>query len=175
MRTAKFGKTGPEVPVIGQGTWFIEQARHDDAVSSLRLGLDLGLNHIDTAEMYGDGAAEEVVDVEDAVGEHRRPIVGAREHPSVPVDGHGLLDERAVAAARLNAATIASLAAGVPVRLLRNDVDEVYERARVVRNIVEPDDDVPTLAEVREILDTPIESENEAGEAESEGAPPGAG
>jgi diketogulonate reductase-like aldo/keto reductase len=61
MRTATFGKTGPEVPVIGQGTWFIEQARHDDAVSSLRLGLDLGLTHIDTAEMYGDGAAEEVV------------------------------------------------------------------------------------------------------------------
>ena len=61
MRTAKFGKTGPEVPVIGQGTWFIEQARHDDAVSSLHLGLDLGLTHIDTAEMYGDGAAEEVV------------------------------------------------------------------------------------------------------------------
>ena len=61
MRTATFGKNGPAVPVIGQGTWFIEQARHDDAVSSLRLGLDLGLNHIDTAEMYGDGAAEEVV------------------------------------------------------------------------------------------------------------------
>ena len=61
MRTATFGKNGPAVPVIGQGTWFIEQARHDDAVSSLRLGLDLGLTHIDTAEMYGDGAAEEVV------------------------------------------------------------------------------------------------------------------
>jgi L,D-transpeptidase ErfK/SrfK len=107
--------------------------------------------------------------------EAHRPLeddaVTAEEHLDNVFGGMaGLLDERAVAAARLNAATIASLAAGVPVRLLRNDVDEVYERARVVRNIVEPDDDVPTLAEVREILDTPIESENEAGEAESEDA-----
>ncbi len=61
MRTAPFGKSGPAVPVIGQGTWYIDEGRHDDAVAALRHGLDLGLTHIDTAEMYGSGAAEEVV------------------------------------------------------------------------------------------------------------------
>ena len=49
-----------EVPAIGQGTWNIEK---DGAsgVTALRRGLDLGLTHIDTAEMYGEGAAERVV------------------------------------------------------------------------------------------------------------------
>jgi diketogulonate reductase-like aldo/keto reductase len=61
MRTATFGKEGPAVPVIGQGTWYIDEARHDDAVKALQHGLDLGLTHIDTAEMYGSGAAEEVI------------------------------------------------------------------------------------------------------------------
>ncbi|MBI1792460.1 MAG: aldo/keto reductase [Acidobacteria bacterium] len=53
-----FGWTGVEVPVVGQGTWMIESGRR--AVESLRLGIDLGLTHIDTAEMYGNGRAEEV-------------------------------------------------------------------------------------------------------------------
>jgi diketogulonate reductase-like aldo/keto reductase len=53
-----FGWTGVQVPVAGQGTWMIE---HDaQAVEALRLGLDLGLTHIDTAEMYGSGRAEEI-------------------------------------------------------------------------------------------------------------------
>ncbi|MBU2532679.1 MAG: aldo/keto reductase [Alphaproteobacteria bacterium] len=61
MRTVKFGMGGPEVSVIGQGTWYIEQARRADAVAALRRGVELGLTHIDTAEMYGNGAAEEFV------------------------------------------------------------------------------------------------------------------
>lgn len=42
------------VPVIGQGTWYIDEAHRPTAVSTLRRGLDLGMTHIDTAEMYGD-------------------------------------------------------------------------------------------------------------------------
>jgi diketogulonate reductase-like aldo/keto reductase len=58
----KFGWTGVEVPVIGQGTWMIEGSRvaEQRAIQSLRLGLDLGMAHIDTAEMYGSGRAEEL-------------------------------------------------------------------------------------------------------------------
>ncbi|QWG11876.1 aldo/keto reductase [Bradyrhizobium sediminis] len=59
MRTEKFGGTGPEVPVIGQGTWYIDQGDRKRAVAALRHGLDLGMTHIDTAEMYGE--AEPVV------------------------------------------------------------------------------------------------------------------
>jgi diketogulonate reductase-like aldo/keto reductase len=47
--------------VIGQGTWYLDDADHDDAVAALERGLDLCMNHIDTAEMYGSGAAEELV------------------------------------------------------------------------------------------------------------------
>lgn len=61
MRTAPFGSRGPQVPVIGLGTWYIEQAPRAQAVAALRRGLDAGLTHIDTAEMYGSGASEEVV------------------------------------------------------------------------------------------------------------------
>ena len=52
-----------EVPLIGQGTWMIEGSpeQEEQAVAALRAGIDLGLTHIDTAEMYGDGRAELLV------------------------------------------------------------------------------------------------------------------
>ena len=58
-----FGFTGVEAPVIGQGTWNIEGSKERErrAVEALSTGLDLGLTHIDTAEMYGNGRAEELV------------------------------------------------------------------------------------------------------------------
>src|SRR3989442_8702594 len=63
MITRLFGATGVAVPVVGQGTWHMGESRRAerDEVAALRLGLDLGLTHIDTAEMYGDGGAERVV------------------------------------------------------------------------------------------------------------------
>lgn len=57
----RFGAIGREVPVIGQGTWRSEESAKRDTIAALRLGLDLGMSHIDTAEMYGSGEAEEVV------------------------------------------------------------------------------------------------------------------
>ncbi len=65
LLSGKFGWTGLDVPVIGMGTWMIEGRRSKDAerkaIESLRLGLQLGMKHIDTAEMYGNGRAEELV------------------------------------------------------------------------------------------------------------------
>lgn len=61
MTRAKLGSTGVDVAVVGQGTWNFE---HDDrarAIDALRRGIDLGLTHIDTAEMYGRGVVEELV------------------------------------------------------------------------------------------------------------------
>jgi diketogulonate reductase-like aldo/keto reductase len=60
----KFGWTGLDVPAIGMGTWMIEGRSRDAErrpIDALRLGLDLGMNHIDTAEMYGNGRAEELI------------------------------------------------------------------------------------------------------------------
>jgi diketogulonate reductase-like aldo/keto reductase len=59
MERRPFGPTQRQVPVIGQGTWYIDHGDRASAVAALRLGLDLGMTHIDTAEMYGN--AEEVV------------------------------------------------------------------------------------------------------------------
>src|SRR4029079_330699 len=63
MKKRNFGWTGAKVPVIGMGTWMIDATPDTErmAIEALRLGLDLGLTHIDTAEMYGDGKAEELV------------------------------------------------------------------------------------------------------------------
>lgn len=54
---------GDDVPALGQGTWGMGEntARRADEAAALRLGLDLGMSLIDTAEMYGDGGAEEIV------------------------------------------------------------------------------------------------------------------
>jgi len=58
-----FGPAGTRVPVIGQGTWNVPArgAAADAAKAALRAGIERGMVHIDTAEMYGDGAAEELV------------------------------------------------------------------------------------------------------------------
>ncbi len=54
---------GEQIPTLGQGTWAMGEDRSQRAqeVRALRHGLDLGLTLIDTAEMYGEGGAEEVV------------------------------------------------------------------------------------------------------------------
>jgi diketogulonate reductase-like aldo/keto reductase len=59
VKQRKFGPNGFEVSVIGQGTWYIDRGDRTGAVAALRSGIDLGMTHIDTAEMYGD--AEPVV------------------------------------------------------------------------------------------------------------------
>ncbi|MEO8593144.1 MAG: aldo/keto reductase [Candidatus Solibacter sp.] len=60
--TRAFGWTGAQVPIVGQGTWEIEGAADAErrAIEALRAGLDLGMTHVDTAEMYGSGRAEEL-------------------------------------------------------------------------------------------------------------------
>lgn len=61
MKQDVFGPTGRRVPVIGQGSWYIESGDRRQAVAALQRGIERGMTHIDTAEMYGDGAAESVV------------------------------------------------------------------------------------------------------------------
>ena len=61
MQRRPFGWTGQPVAVIGQGTWQMEADDRATAVRAIRRGLDLGVTHLDTAEMYGSGEAERIV------------------------------------------------------------------------------------------------------------------
>jgi diketogulonate reductase-like aldo/keto reductase len=61
MHLRPFGTTHRPVGIMGQGSWQIEKDRQADAIAALRAGLDLGMTHIDTAEMYGDGESERII------------------------------------------------------------------------------------------------------------------
>lgn len=56
-----FGSTGVAVPRIGLGTWYLEQSEPQIAINAVKRALDLGMTHIDTAELYGSGRAESLV------------------------------------------------------------------------------------------------------------------
>jgi diketogulonate reductase-like aldo/keto reductase len=73
---------GERVPALGQGTWRMgeDKSAHADEVAALRLGIDLGMTLIDTAEMYGDGGAEKMV--ADAIeGQRERVFVVTKVYP----------------------------------------------------------------------------------------------
>jgi len=73
---------GERVPALGQGTWRMgeNKSAYADEVAALRLGIDLGMTLIDTAEMYGEGDAEKVV--ADAIdGQRDRVFVVTKVYP----------------------------------------------------------------------------------------------
>ena len=74
--------SGRAIPVLGQGTWRMgeEASRFQSEVAALRYGLDLGMNLIDTAEMYGEGGAEEVV-AEAIAGQREEVFVVSKVYP----------------------------------------------------------------------------------------------
>jgi len=81
MRTVRL-PDGTEVAALGQGTWRMGEGRRPrpQEADALRLGLDLGMTLIDTAEMYGEGGAEEVVG--DAVaGQRERAFIVSKVYP----------------------------------------------------------------------------------------------
>jgi len=65
MKKIQLAKTGEMIPILGQGTWGIKNYRgkeyYENWKASLRKGIELGMTHIDTAEMYGSGTSEKIV------------------------------------------------------------------------------------------------------------------
>jgi diketogulonate reductase-like aldo/keto reductase len=61
MEQRRFGYMTRPVAIFGQGTWQLEQQDEASAVAALRIGIDMGMTHIDTAEMYGSGRVEAIV------------------------------------------------------------------------------------------------------------------
>jgi len=81
MKTVQLSN-GKTVPALGQGTWAMgeKSKSHRDEVAALRLGIDLGMTLIDTAEMYGEGDAEKMV--ADAIdGQRDRVFVVTKVYP----------------------------------------------------------------------------------------------
>lgn len=74
--------SGESVPQLGQGTWQMAEHRgqRGDEVAALRAGIDLGLTLIDTAEMYGEGAAEDLV-AEAAAGRRDEVFLVSKVYP----------------------------------------------------------------------------------------------
>jgi diketogulonate reductase-like aldo/keto reductase len=93
MIKRKFGWTDVKVPIIGQGTWLIENGsshlpdntnnnNKQLAIKTLQIGIELGMNHIDTAEMYGNGRAEELVGESIAAGKRENVFLVSKVLPS---------------------------------------------------------------------------------------------
>lgn len=96
MERRRFGSANREVGVIGQGTWYLQVGDRDTAIAAVRRGLDLGMDHIDTAEYYGEaenvvgeaiaGRRHEVFLVSKVVPSHasREGTIAACEHAVIP-------------------------------------------------------------------------------------------
>jgi diketogulonate reductase-like aldo/keto reductase len=82
MEKRIFGATGMEVPVIGQGTWQMENDDRAGAIRALQAGLDLGMTHIDTAELYGRGRVEESIVSEVIAGRRDEVFLVSKVMPS---------------------------------------------------------------------------------------------
>jgi diketogulonate reductase-like aldo/keto reductase len=79
VRQQPFGADGPKVSVIGQGTWYLDRGDRKRAVAALRRGIELGMTHIDTAEMYGEA---ELVIAEAIAGKRESLFLVSKVLPS---------------------------------------------------------------------------------------------
>src|SRR4051794_16260222 len=61
MERRRFGKPGIEVPVVGIGTWKMEGDDRRACIAAIRRAVEIGLTHVDTAELYGSGKVESIV------------------------------------------------------------------------------------------------------------------
>jgi diketogulonate reductase-like aldo/keto reductase len=99
ITSRSFGPTRRRVAAVGQGSWRIEAASAASAVAALRRGLDLGLTHIDTAEMYGAGASEKIIG--DAIEGRRDEVFLVSKVLPSNASKHGILSSCEKSLARL--------------------------------------------------------------------------
>lgn len=80
MELRRFGALGVDVPAVGLGTWNMEKDDREEAIAAIRRAVDLGMSHVDTAEIYGGGAVEEIVG-EALVGYRASVFLASKVHP----------------------------------------------------------------------------------------------
>jgi diketogulonate reductase-like aldo/keto reductase len=128
---------GTAVPALGQGTWKMgEDRRHRaEEVAALRLGLDLGLTLIDTAEMYGEGGAEEVV-AEAVAGRREGVFIVSKVYPhNASARGVVAAAERSLARLRTDRIDLYLLhwRGGVPLEDTVAGFEKLREAGKVIR------------------------------------------
>jgi diketogulonate reductase-like aldo/keto reductase len=110
MEFKELGRSGVKIPVLGMGTWGMgglstrSEARDEEAVEALRLGLELGMRFVDTAEMYGRGHSEEVV--AKAVRDEREDVFIATKVSAEHLSGDRVLNACASSLKRLQTSYI---------------------------------------------------------------------
>jgi diketogulonate reductase-like aldo/keto reductase len=80
VQARRFGPLAVDVPVIGLGTWHMELDDRRDAIAAIRRALELGMTHVDTAELYGSGRVEELVG-EAIAGQRERTFLVSKVLP----------------------------------------------------------------------------------------------
>ncbi|MBX3204697.1 MAG: aldo/keto reductase [Labilithrix sp.] len=80
MQRRRFGPLDVDVPVIGLGTWQMEADDRDSAIRAIRRAIDAGMTHVDTAEIYGRGAVEDIVG-EAIAGIRGEVFLASKVHP----------------------------------------------------------------------------------------------
>ena len=80
MISRRFGPLDVEVPIVGLGTWHLELADREAAIRAIRRALERGMTHVDTAELYGRGAVEELVG-EALAGYRGDAFLASKVHP----------------------------------------------------------------------------------------------
>jgi diketogulonate reductase-like aldo/keto reductase len=81
VETRPWGWTARPVPKLGQGTWKMERDDAAEATLALRAGLDAGLRHLDTAELYGSGSVEQLVG-RAIIGRRAEVFLVSKVHPT---------------------------------------------------------------------------------------------
>ena len=125
MEWRAFGPTKFSVPVIGQGTWHLEEDDRRLAITALRLGLDLDMTHIDTAELYGDGAVEQIVG--EAIGGRRDDVFLVSKVLPQHATRHGTIEACEGSLARLRTDHLDGYLLHWPGEHPLNDTIEAFE------------------------------------------------
>jgi diketogulonate reductase-like aldo/keto reductase len=80
VRKRRFGNLDVDVPIVGLGTWQMERGDREQCIRAIRRAIDLGMTHIDTAELYGRGRVEEIVG--EALAGYRSDVfLATKVHP----------------------------------------------------------------------------------------------
>ena len=158
MNYRRLGKTDERISQIGMGTWRIgsskEAASREEQVAALRRGVGLGMNLIDTAEMYGSGKAEELVG--EAIREMRDRVFIATKVWQTNLHRDGVISACEASLKRLGVAQIDLYQVhwpnpAVPIRETMSAMEELV-RSGKVRHIGVSNFDARLTAEAQEAL-----------------------